>query len=79
MSNGVVSGWQITKEEYADIEESLYSRYAHLIEYTKIYDVFTESIPDCCIINVDEPGNENEKEWDFYKILKKTYEQLKAI
>lgn len=70
---------EITKEEYADIAEPFYSKYAHLIAYTQFYDVFTDSIPDCCIINVDEPGNEDEKERDFHRSLKKTYEQLKIM
>ena len=70
---------KITKEEYADTAEPFYSRYAYLIEYTRFYDVFSEAIPDSCIVNVDEPVDEDEKERDFHRILKETYEQLKLM
>lgn len=70
---------KITKENYAIMAELFYSRYAYLIENTKFYDVFSDAIPDCCIVNVDEPGNEEEKERDFYRIVKETYEQLKIM
>mgnify|MGYP005749486465 CR=1 FL=1 len=70
---------KMTKEEYAIMAESFYSQYAYLIEHTQFYDIFSAAIPDCCIINVDEPGNEDKKELDFHRIVKETYEQLKML
>lgn len=70
---------KITKEKYAIMAESFYSQYAYLIEYTQFYDVLSAAIPDCCIINVDEPGNADKKELAFHRIVKETYEQLKVL
>ncbi len=67
---------KISKEDYAMIAEEFYTNYGNLIEETQFYKIFSENIPDCCIINVDEPGNEVEKERNFQKILKDTYDQL---
>ena len=50
-----------------------------MIVETSFYKIFSEAIPDCCIINVDEPGNEIEKERDFRKILTETYFRLKEV
>lgn len=70
---------EITKEEYEAMAEPFYSQYCHLIIETSFYNLFSETIPDCCIINVDEPGNEIEKERDFRKILTETYIRLKEV
>lgn len=70
---------EITKEEYEAITEPFYSQYCHLIAETSFYKVFSEAIPDSCIINVDEPGNEIEKERDFCKILTETYICLQEV
>ena len=50
-----------------------------MIVETSFYKIFSETIPDCCIINVDEPGNEIEKERDFRKTLTETYIRLKEV
>ena len=70
---------EITKEEYETMAEPFYSQYCQLIVETSFYKIFSEAIPDCCIINVDEPGNEIEKERDFRKILTETYFRLKEV
>lgn len=70
---------EITKEEYEAMAEPFYSQYCHLIIEPSFYKIFSEEIPDCCIINVDEPGNEIEKERDFRKILTETYIRLKEV
>lgn len=67
---------EITKEEYAIITEEFYTKYGHIIEGTKFYEAFSENIPDCCLINVDEPGNEDGKEREFLKTIRDIYEQL---
>ena len=41
--------------------------------------MFSEAIPDCCIVNVDEPGDEGLKEKEFYEILADTYRKLKGF
>ena len=68
---------EITKEEYEAMAEPFYSQHCHLIVETSFYKIFSETIPDCCIINVDEPGNEIER--DFRKILTETYIRLKEV
>ena len=70
---------EITKEEYEAMAEPFYSQHCHLIVETSFYKIFSETIPDCCIINVDEPGNEIEKERDFWKILTETYIRMKEV
>ena len=70
---------EITKEEYEAMAEPFYSQHCHLIVETSFYKIFSETIPDCCIINVDESGNEIEKERDFRKILTETYIRLKEV
>ena len=70
---------EITKEEYEAMAEPFYSQHCHLIVETSFYKIFSETIPDCCIINEDEPGNEIEKERDFWKILTETYIRLKEV
>lgn len=70
---------KITKEEYEAMAEPFYSQYCHLIIETSFYKIFSEEIPDCCIINVDEPRNEIEKERVFRKILAETYIRLKEV
>lgn len=66
----------ISKEDYARIAEEFYTKYGHCIAGTDFHKIFSENIPDCCIINVDEPGNEDKKERDFQKIMKDTYKKL---
>ncbi len=56
---------EITKEEYEAMAEPFYSQYCHLIIETSFYKIFSEEIPDCCIINVDEPGNETVLSFDY--------------
>lgn len=67
---------KISKESYAMIAEEFYTNYGNRIAGTKFDKIFSEEIPNCCIINVDEPGNEDEKERDFQKIMKDTYKKL---
>lgn len=40
--------------------------------------MFSETIPDCYIVNVDEPGDEDLKEKDFHEIMVDTYKKLKG-
>ena len=61
---------EISKEEYEAMAEPFYSKYFHLIIGTSFYKIFSEEIPDCCIINVER---------DFRKILTETYIRLKEV
>lgn len=70
---------KITKEEYTIATETFYSRYAYLIVDTRFYEIFSKAIPDCCIVNVEEPGDEVEKERDFRRIVKETYKKLRMM
>ena len=67
---------EITKEEYAIIAEEFFTNYGYIIAGTKFYEVFSDNILNCCLINNDEPGNEDEKEREFQKIIRDIYEQL---
>ena len=68
---------EITKEQYADITEPFYSKYAKHIETTEFYRIFRDNIPDACIVYADEPGGkEMEKDSEFRAILQDTYEKL---
>lgn len=69
----------ISKEDYALYAEEYYSSYGKLIEGTEFYKIFSDNIPDCCLVYVDEPGNEEEKEYNFHKILEETYDKLKYL
>ena len=51
----------ISKEKYAQDAEQFYSKYGHCIEETEFYEVFSEAIADCYIVNVDELGDEDLK------------------
>ena len=67
---------KISKEDYAIIAEEFYTNYGNCIAGTEFGKIFSKKIPNCCITNVDEPGNEDEKERDFQKIMEDTYEKL---
>lgn len=67
---------KISKEDYAMTAEEFYTNCADHIAETEFDKIFMENIPDCCTMNVDEPGNEDEKERNFQEILKDTYDQL---
>ena len=69
----------ISKEDYALYAEEYYSSYGHILEGTEFYRIFSDNIPDCCLFYVDEPGNEDEKECNFHKILEETYDKLKHV
>ena len=69
----------ISKEDYAIIAEENYSSYGNIIRGTEFYEIFSDNIPDCCLVNVDEPGNDDEKEYCFHKILEETYDKLKRV
>ena len=69
----------ISKEDYALIAEEYYSSYGNRIKGSEFYKIFSENIPDCCLIYVDEPGNDIEKEYAFHKILAETYDKLKRV
>jgi hypothetical protein len=71
---------EISKEEYADVAETLYTCHAELIEDTMFYNVFTDIVPDACLIYVDEPGlTEELKEILFHEQLANAYLKLKDL
>lgn len=68
---------EITKEEYADIAESFFTRHAELIVNSRFYRVFIDSVPDACLYYIDEPGLiEEKKEKLFREQLTSTYLEL---
>ncbi len=69
----------ISKEDYAILAEEYFSAYGNHITETAFYKIFSENIPDCCTVYVDETGNEDEKECRFHEILEKTYDKLKHL
>ena len=69
----------ISKEDYAIIAEEYYSSYGNIIKGTEFYEIFSDNIPDCCLVNVDEPGDDDKKEYCFHKILEETYDKLRRV
>ena len=71
---------KITKEEYYEQAESFYTKCADTYENTSFHEYFMDTIPDACLIYIDEPGLPPEKkELMFYKILKEAYANLQKL
>lgn len=68
----------ITRVEFAEIAEGFVtSNNLQLSKQSNIYKVVRDILPDMCMIYVDEPGNEDDKEFGFRKEIKKVYHELK--
>ena len=68
---------EISKEEYYNISEQYYTKYANLCDNDVFKKCYLDNIPDACLFYIDEPGltpEENEKQ--FFKAMKSTYELL---
>ncbi len=71
---------EITKEEYYDIAEPFYSKYANCCNDEIFKRKFLDTVADACIIYIDEPGLIPEiKEKEFYKELDYVYKELKKL
>ena len=71
---------EITKEEYYDIAEPFYSKYANCCNDEIFKNKFFDTVADACIIYIDEPGLTPEiKEKEFYKELNYAYKELEKL
>lgn len=71
---------EITKEEYYDIAEPFYSKYANYCNDEIFKRKFLDTVVDACIYYIDEPGLTPEiKEKEFYKELNYVYKELEKL
>lgn len=71
---------EITKEEYYDIAEPFYSKYADCCNDEIFKNKFFETVVNACIYYIDEPGLTPEiKEKEFYKELNYAYKELEKL
>ena len=71
---------EITKEEYYDIAEPFYSKYANCCNDEIFKNKFFEIVVNACIYYIDEPGLTPEiKEKEFYKELNYVYKELEKL
>ena len=71
---------EITKEEYYDIAEPFYSKYANCCNDEIFKNKFLDTVVDACIYYIDEPGLTPEiKEKEFYKELNYVYKELEKL
>lgn len=65
---------KITKEEYYELAEPFYSKYAASYQNPLFHKYFVNMVADACLIYIDEPGQTPEiREKMFYKSLSEAY------
>ncbi|MCI5621041.1 MAG: hypothetical protein MR355_05705 [Lachnospiraceae bacterium] len=70
----------ITKEEYYEISEAFYTKYAHTYDNPLFHKYFLNTVADACLIYIDEPGLTPEmREAEFYKSLSDAYINLQNL
>lgn len=70
---------EITRMDFGRIAESYYTKNAHLIKDTDFYNIYSAVIPDLCLIYIDEPGQEDEKENCFRDGIEQVFKSLKEL
>ena len=70
--NGAVS-----KDEYYDIAESFYSRFASEYDNPLFHQYFLGTVADACTIYIEEPGlYPEDRERLFHKVMSEAYQEL---
>lgn len=65
---------KITKEEYYEMAETFYSKYADTYQNPLFHEYFINTVTDACSCYIDEPGLTPEiREKMFYKSLSEAY------
>ena len=68
---------EISKEEYYNIAEQYYNKYVDSCDNIAFKKCFLDNISDACLLYIDEPGlTSEEREKQFFEVLKSTYELL---
>lgn len=70
---------EITRNVFGNLAELYYTGNAHLIKNTRFYEAYSGIVPDACLIYIDEPGNEDDKEKCFRIEMENAYEILKTL
>lgn len=71
---------KITKEEYYEQSEAFYTEYAFTYENAEFHKYFLHTVPDICLIYIDEPGLAPEiKEEKFHEALQEAYIELQKL
>ena len=68
----------ISKEDYCEIAESFYSKYAKHCINSLFCKYFLDTVADACLIYIEEPGlSPKEREERFYDVMSKAYQELR--
>lgn len=71
---------KITKEEYYEMAEPFYSKYAKTYENPAFHKYFLDTVADACIVYIDEPGlTSRQKDELFRKLLREAYINLQKL
>lgn len=70
---------KITRRDFDDIAEEYYTENAHIIDGTEFHNVYSKIIIDACIVDVEEPGDEEKQETHFHREMEKAYKLLKPL
>jgi hypothetical protein len=71
---------EISKEEYASLAETFYTKYAKTYDNPSFHKYFLDTVATACLDYVDEPGLTPEiKEELFHKALSKAYLDLQEL
>lgn len=70
---------EITRKTFGYVAEEYYTENAHFIENTKFHEIYTRIIPDACLLYIDEPGYEDDKEKCFRREMEEAYDLLKPL
>ena len=70
---------EITRRDLDDIAEEYYTENAHIIDGTEFYKVYSQIIIDACLVDVEEPGDEEKQENHFHGEMEKAHKLLKPL
>jgi len=64
----------ITKEDYYEMSEEFYSKYANTYQNPLFHECFIHTVADACLLYIDEPGLAPEvREKMFHQSLSEAY------
>lgn len=71
---------KITKEEYYELAEVYYTKYADTYQNPLFHEYFIKYVAEACLFYVDEPGLDPAiRETKFYKCLSEAYLLLQTL
>lgn len=67
----------VSKDEYYDIAESFYSRFASEYDNLLFHQYFLGTVADACTIYIEEPGlSPEDRERLFHKVMSEAFQEL---